>query len=214
MTAPFILTFPHCVVDLTASVILRGESRHPLSSKEQALLMCLAKAQGQAVTTGEICAALGVDAGTKSLSVMVYRLRKKLEEQPKNPKILLRQYGGRFVLQLPTDNTPKVSLTDGHIEPHLGRVHRADQDVHVLSEQLRTLFGRLLEAKGQIVPTHALLETLGPHTSEATLPPLIRKLRQVIEPDPKNPIHLRTARGEGYQFIPAVRSASDRIRIP
>jgi hypothetical protein len=98
---------------------------------------------------------------------------------------------------------------DPDLSPH---VLRLDEDgVRVWVAQSRAvaltglrlkLFLRLYEQPGQVVPANALIEAVWgtPYIQEGTLPSLVRRLREDIEPDPSRPRYILTVRGQGYRL--------------
>lgn len=62
----------------------------------------------------------------------------------------------------------------------------------------------LLEQKGQVVSRNVFIDEIEQgrrFSNTRTLDNCMVKLRQKIEPDPANPVHIRTIHGMGYQLI-------------
>ncbi len=67
-----------------------------------------------------------------------------------------------------------------------------------------SLLQLLVERKGRLSTRHFLIdEVWGPEFSgvTTTLDVHIRRLREKVEADPKNPVHIQTVRGLGYKFV-------------
>ena len=82
------------------------------------------------------------------------------------------------------------------------RVSRGPEGV-ALSAQEAALLGYLAARAGRTVPREELLaEVLGyaQGSSSRALDAAIRRLRNKIEADPKDPVHVLTVHGEGYSF--------------
>jgi len=61
----------------------------------------------------------------------------------------------------------------------------------------------LIESKGKIVSRKELLENVWHISSEVetrTVDNFIVRLRKYFEPDPDNPIYIKSVRGSGYTF--------------
>jgi two-component system KDP operon response regulator KdpE len=110
------------------------------------------------------------------------------------------------VLRRLGDRIPRQSLVLG---PNLTiDLHRRAATVGGTEVKLTPTESRLLHALaghlGEVVPTETLLargwtETEGADTSYVWVS--IRRLRQKIEVDPDNPVHLLTVRGVGYRLV-------------
>jgi len=110
------------------------------------------------------------------------------------------------VLRRLGDRIPRQSLVLG---PNLTiDLHRRAATVGGTEVKLTPTESRLLHALaghlGEVVPTGTLLargwtETEGADTSYVWVS--IRRLRQKIEVDPDNPVHLLTVRGVGYRLV-------------
>jgi two-component system phosphate regulon response regulator OmpR len=71
----------------------------PLSTAELQLIKELAMKAGQPVSRDELCARLGSDPDTRNIDVQVTRLRRKIEQDTKNPKFLQTIRGKGYVLR-------------------------------------------------------------------------------------------------------------------
>ena len=72
-----------------------------------------------------------------------------------------------------------------------------------LTPQEAMLLKYLVEHKGEIVTRKELLENvwhLNPEVETRTVDIFIARLRKYFEPDPSNPVYIRSIRGAGYTF--------------
>ena len=63
----------------------------------------------------------------------------------------------------------------------------------------------LLRSGGKVLTRSDILDEvwgMDVTPSERTVDNYIVRLRKLFEPDPENPIHILTVRGEGYRFVP------------
>jgi len=92
---------------LGAMELRQGEVRLPLTKAETALLRLFLMSPNRVLTREEIFAADGVEGGTaRALDVRISRLRAKLSDDPKAPKLLRTIYGAGYVF------TAEVEWTD------------------------------------------------------------------------------------------------------
>lgn len=73
------------------------------------------------------------------------------------------------------------------------------------TKMLRTFFAR----EGEVLSRPELLESVwgvSPETETRTLDNFIVRLRKYFEDDPGAPVHFRTVRGRGYQFLRSAKS--------
>ena len=73
--------------------------RVSLTETEKRLLSCLAKVPGDVVTREELAGTGDISASDRSIDVQVTRLRRKLEQDPKNPRYLHTIRGQGYVLR-------------------------------------------------------------------------------------------------------------------
>lgn len=74
-----------------------------------------------------------------------------------------------------------------------------------LTEKECMLMKLLIERQQQVVSREEILERVWGYrfsTSSRTIDNFIVRLRRYFEPDPKNPIYIRSVRGVGYRFTP------------
>lgn len=88
--------------DVSRMTLQRGSEHIYLTSAEQALLAALVRRRGEATTREELHQMMGgnsVDPGaSRSIDVQVTRLRRKFEEDPKQPRYLQTVRGRGYVL--------------------------------------------------------------------------------------------------------------------
>lgn len=83
-------------------------------------------------------------------------------------------------------------------------VVRGEQKELPLTAKEHAILVKLYENKGRIVTSDALCQAVWGDDSygyENTMMVHIRRVREKIEPDPSNPIHLLTVRGLGYKLL-------------
>jgi len=95
------LAFDGIEVDFLAYTLLKGETRHGLNRKELELLRYFLKHVGQNLARGQILEDVWGLKGvrhTRTIDTHVFRLRKKIENDPDNPKHIhtVRGVGYRF----------------------------------------------------------------------------------------------------------------------
>jgi two-component system phosphate regulon response regulator OmpR len=75
-----------------------GEITITLTSGENALLSALAKNYGQVLDRDQLAALCNIDSGERTIDVQITRLRRKIEENPKDPKSIQTIRGQGYVL--------------------------------------------------------------------------------------------------------------------
>lgn len=73
-----------------------------LTASEAALLKSLALRAGRAMSRAELAARAGLSGSDRAVDVQMVRLRRKIEEDPRQPRWLLTLRGAGYVLR--TDN--------------------------------------------------------------------------------------------------------------
>ena len=101
-TSVTVAQFGDFTFDTVKMILQRGDEHIYLTSAEQALLAALVQRRGQAATREELHQMMGgnaVDPGaSRSIDVQVTRLRRKFEEDPKQPRYLQTMRGRGYVL--------------------------------------------------------------------------------------------------------------------
>ena len=103
---------------------------------------------------------------------------------------------------IPADHI--VQVGDHQVNLETRRAHTEDGEV-TLSEKEAALVKLLLRSRGRVLSRSDILEEvwgMDVLPSERTVDNFILRLRKLFEPDPENPIHVLTVRGEGYRFVP------------
>lgn len=77
-----------------------GAQQVRLTTMEMNLLRALARTPGEAVSREDLAAACELDAGERTIDVQVTRLRRKLEEDTKNPRHLQTVRGKGYLLRI------------------------------------------------------------------------------------------------------------------
>lgn len=109
-------------VDLDRAEVVRGDDRTPLTPTEFALLRYLDERRGRALTSHELLGGVWGYAGevrTQTLQSTVWRLRKKIEENPKKPYHIRTVHRVGYRFDQTRDNVPVPST------PMFGREHDA-----------------------------------------------------------------------------------------
>ncbi|MGH1369773.1 MAG: winged helix-turn-helix domain-containing protein [Maritimibacter sp.] len=103
--APKALRFGGLVYDLERGDLMRAGERVKLTATEGVLMRVLAARVGAPVTRAELCDAVGGDAPptARAVDVQMTRLRRKLEVDPKVPRILQTVRGTGYMLAAQRD---------------------------------------------------------------------------------------------------------------
>lgn len=80
--------------------LVDGETIQRLTSVEARLLRSLAQHAGQVMSREDLAHACGVDAGERTIDVQVTRLRRKIEDDPKQPRALQTLRGKGYMLRI------------------------------------------------------------------------------------------------------------------
>ena len=121
--------------------------------------------------------------------------------KPFRPRELVSRI--RSVLRRIGKRQSVLTLGDIIIDADKGTVTRAGQDLYLSALEYKLLL-MLLNNRGQILTRDKLLEEIwdnaGDYVGDNTLTVYIKRLRDKIEPDPQNPVHIKTVRGIGYRL--------------
>lgn len=100
------IRFDHILLDLERGEAVRGERRWTLTPTETRLLKVFAESLGYPVAKEELLRRVWDSSdwtGADDLiKVNIRRLRKKIEVDPKNPKLLINRWGRGYMLVSPT----------------------------------------------------------------------------------------------------------------
>lgn len=121
--------------------------------------------------------------------------------KPFRPRELVSRI--RSVLRRAGKRQSIVTLGDITIDADKGSVTREGQDLYLSALEYKLLL-MLLNNRGQVLTRDRLLEEIwdnaGDYVGDNTLTVYIKRLRDKIEPDPQNPVHIKTVRGIGYRL--------------
>jgi len=90
------ISFGRFVFDPVRGILSRGTQAVALTSSEVALLRIFASSPGVTISRGELAERTGSGAG-RATDVQITRLRRKIEEDPKNPRFLQTVWGEGYV---------------------------------------------------------------------------------------------------------------------
>lgn len=88
------------VFDTDKRALNDGTNNQSLTDMEMNLLLALASADGQVLSREDLAKACELDAGERTIDVQVTRLRKKIEEDTKNPRYLQTVRGKGYLLRI------------------------------------------------------------------------------------------------------------------
>lgn len=121
--------------------------------------------------------------------------------KPFRPRELVSRI--RSVLRRAGKRQSIVTLGNIIIDAEKGTVTRAGQDLYLSALEYKLLL-MLLNNRGQVLTRDRLLEEIwdnaGDYVGDNTLTVYIKRLRDKLEPDPQNPVHIKTVRGIGYRL--------------
>jgi len=103
---------------------------------------------------------------------------------------------------IPSDQLVRVGEHGINLETR--RAQSTEGEV-TLSQKEAALVKLLLRSGGKVLTRSDILDEvwgMDVAPSERTVDNYIVRLRRLFEPDPENPIHILTVRGEGYRFVP------------
>lgn len=95
------------IIDLESGVVRNGDTEHPLTAKEIALLNKLYENRNRIVTSDALCQAAWNDdyySYENTLMVHIRRIREKIEDQPSDPQYLLTVRGLGYKLMIKEAN--------------------------------------------------------------------------------------------------------------
>ena len=92
-----LIEFGNVKVDLSKHLILKNKKEFKINSTEKTILELMINSPGKSFTRDEIGKMIKIDK-ERSIDVVITRLRKKIEQDPKNPKYLQTLRGEGYVL--------------------------------------------------------------------------------------------------------------------
>ena len=121
--------------------------------------------------------------------------------KPFRPRELVSRI--RSVLRRAGKRQSVIVLGDLVVDTDKGSVTRNGQDLYLSALEYRLLLV-FLNNRSQILTRDKLLEEIwdssGDYVGDNTLTVYIKRLREKIEVDPQNPVHIKTVRGIGYKL--------------
>ena len=121
--------------------------------------------------------------------------------KPFRPRELVSRI--RSVLRRAGKRQSVIVLGDLTIDTDKGTVTRHGQELFLSALEYKLLLV-FLNNRGQVLTRDKLLEEIwdsaGDYVSDNTLTVYIKRLREKIETDPQNPVHIKTVRGLGYKL--------------
>jgi DNA-binding response OmpR family regulator len=94
----------------------------------------------------------------------------------------------------PMDATARFSFGDIEIDTQTREVHKAGQELRLTAKEFDRVFGRD-QLMSRVWGYEAALDT-------GTVTVHVRRLREKIETEPSEPLHLQTVWGVGYRLVP------------
>ena len=92
-----VVNFSHVNIDLNKLLIINNSQEHKINNTEKIILEKMINSPGQTFTREEIGKLINLEK-ERSIDVIITRLRKKIEDDPKNPKFLQTIRGAGYVL--------------------------------------------------------------------------------------------------------------------
>lgn len=136
---------------------------------------------------------MGLDMGADDYIVKPFRLRELISRL-------------RTVLRRARRDSPENGLYrygDVCVDTHQGKVFKGGRDVFLTALEYRLLL-ILIQHEGQVLTRSQLLERIwdisGDFVNDNTLTVYIKRLREKIEDDPREPVIVQTVRGQGYRI--------------
>lgn len=121
--------------------------------------------------------------------------------KPFRPRELVSRI--RSVLRRAGKRQSVIKLGELIVDTDKGIVTRSGQDLFLSALEYKLLLV-FLNNRGQILSRDKLLEEIwdsaGDYVEDNTLTVYIKRLREKIEENPQNPVHIKTVRGLGYRL--------------
>ena len=205
----------------TLSDFLRSEGFFPLSATGQQEAADLMKHDSPALALVDISLregnGFGVCRQARELGIPVIFLTASADEfsvvagldmgaedyiaKPFRPRELVSRI--RNVLRRKGELKPLLTVGDLSVDTQKGTVFKNTTPLFLSALEYR-LFLLLLQHKGQLLTRDRLLDEIwdsgGDFVNDNTLTVYMKRLREKLENDPKEPRHLKTIRGLGYRL--------------
>ena len=162
---------------------IRGSSDVPI-------IMVTAKSE-------EIDTVVALEIGADDYVTKPYRLRELVARM----RAVLRRRAAEPVVE-ESDDFEVIELADVKLELDRRRAMVRDEEVHLRRKEF-DLLAILMENAGRVLTREVLIDRIWGSDyigDTKTLDVHVKRLRAVIEVDPKNPAMLTTVRGVGYRF--------------
>ena len=121
--------------------------------------------------------------------------------KPFRPRELVSRI--RSVLRRAGKRQSIITLGDLSVDTDKGTVTRDGNEIYLSALEYK-LFLVFLNNRGQVLTRDKLLEEIwdsaGDYVGDNTLTVYIKRLREKIEQNPQNPVHIKTVRGVGYRL--------------
>lgn len=144
------------------------------------------------VNDDEANTVMGLDLGADDYITKPFRLRELISRI----NSVLRRYSRQ------PDTKTEINLGDIRINPAEAKVYKNNQLVWLTALEYKLLL-TLARNKGQLLTRKQILEyiwdTAGEFVNDNTLTVYIKRLREKIEDDPREPKIIKTIRGLGYK---------------
>ncbi|MDP2907694.1 MAG: response regulator transcription factor [Nanoarchaeota archaeon] len=104
--------------------------------------------------------------------------------------------------EIPSDHVVNIGAFRINLETRRAFTNEGDM---ALTEKEAALIKLLVRSGGKVLMRSDILEEVwGMDTSptDRTVDNFMMRLRKLFEPDPEQPVHILTVRGEGYRFVP------------
>lgn len=192
-------------------VVCDGEAESVKTLRSQSFSLCLIDitlSDGNGFGVFRTAKAIGVPAVFLTASPEESHAVRALDagaedyvEKPFRPRELLSRI--RNVLRRNAGNTPRMSVGDLLIDTNAGTVEKSGRiiELSALEWRLLTVF---LDNRGRLLSRNQLLADIwdvgGDYVNDNTLTVYIKRLREKIEDDPKEPKIIETIRGLGYRM--------------
>ena len=92
-----VIEFSNLKIDLNKLLIIKNDKEFKINNTEKIILEKMINSPGQTFSRENICQLIDLDK-ERSIDVIITRLRKKIEIDPKNPKFLQTIRGAGYVL--------------------------------------------------------------------------------------------------------------------
>ncbi len=92
-----IIEFENIKIDINKQIIFKGNNQYKINKTEKLILEKMINNPGKTFTREDIGSLIELDK-ERSIDVIITRLRKKIEIDPKNPKFLQTIRGAGYVL--------------------------------------------------------------------------------------------------------------------